>query len=235
MNQMNKLFENPVFSITLTLAVFYLARRLYNRHRWFLFQPVLITIITIIVVLLLLDVPYETYKIGADYISFFLGPSVVSLGVLLYEKSALIKKHYKPILIAILAGSITGLISVVAICLIMQAPHEILVSLAPKSVSTPIAIEISTLTGGIPSLTTAVVIMVGIFGAALGVNILRLFGIKSPMATGLALGAACHGIGTSKALEISPLAGAASALAMCINGIITAILTPWVLSLIQWL
>jgi putative effector of murein hydrolase len=168
---------------------------------------------------------------GGKFISFLLSPAVVALGAVLFSQRSEIFKKRKAILISVIAGSFTGVVSAAGIAILLKANPQIVATLAPKSVTAPIALEISRISGGIPSLTAAICISVGVFGAVVGPMFLKLLKITSPGAFGFAMGAAAHGIGTARALEDGELQGAAGGLAIGLNGVITAILTPILLKL----
>jgi predicted murein hydrolase (TIGR00659 family) len=191
----------------------------------------LVAIVFIICFLLIFNIDFEDYNRGGKFISFFLGPSVVALGVFFYEKYEEVKQNLKVFLLSVAVGGISGVLTVIIFLLLLKVPDFIIESLAAKSVTTPIAIEITKLTNGIPEITAGLVIAVGIFGNAFGPFILKKLGIKSKIAIGTALGTAAHGIGTARAFEESKLAGVYSGLAMCVNGIITALITPYLLQL----
>ncbi|MFD1094858.1 LrgB family protein [Salegentibacter chungangensis] len=227
---MTAFFQLPIFGVFLTILLYFLAKRLKRKWNYLLLNPVLISITFIIIFLLLFDIEFKDYNRGGKYISFFLGPSVVALGVFFYEKYEEIKQNLKPFLFAVLLGGISGVISIVLLLMLFKAPELLIKSLAAKSVTTPIAIEITKITGGIPEITAGIVIAVGIFGNAFGPAFLRIMGIKEKVALGTALGTAAHGIGTARAFEEGKLPGVYSGLAMCLNGIITALLTPFLLS-----
>ena len=169
-------------------------------------------------------------KKGGKYIEFWLKPAVVALGVPLYLQFEAIKKQALPILLSQLVGCLVGIVSVVFVASTLGATKEVIISLAPKSVTTPIAMEITAQMGGIPSLTAAVVVITGILGAMLGYKILQLGFVKNPVAQGISMGTAAHAVGTSASLEISARYGAFSSLGLILNGILTSILTPYVLS-----
>lgn len=229
---MREFFHLPVFGVFLTLLTYFLAVRLKKKWNYLLLNPVLLSIAMIIIFLLVFRIDFETYNKGGKYISFFLGPSVVALGVFFYEKYEEIKQNLTAFVISVLVGGVCGILSVVVFLLLFKVPLVLVNSLAAKSVTTPIAIEITKLTGGIPEITAGIVIAVGIFGNAFGPFFLKKLGIKSKLALGTALGTAAHGIGTARAFEEGKLPGVYSGLAMCLNGIITALLTPFLLSLI---
>jgi predicted murein hydrolase (TIGR00659 family) len=228
---MNGIFQNELVIVTFTIIIYWLAQKLQVKTGILLLNPILITIIIIISFLMVFNIDYEVYHKGSKYIDFFLKPAVVALGVPLYKQLEVIKKQALSIVISQLIGCVTGIVSVVLIAWLMGASKEIIFSLAPKSVTTPIAIEISRSIGGIAPLTASVVIVVGIFGAVFGYSILKLTGVKNPLSQSLSMGNAAHAIGTSKSMEISPAYGAMSSIGLIVNGIFTAILAPYVLKL----
>lgn len=196
-------------------------------------NPILISAIVIIAYLKLTDVSIESYNEGGKYIEFWLKPTIVALGVPLYKQLSTIKKQLMPLILSELAGCVVGVISVVLVARLLGATQEVVMSLAAKSVTTPIAMEVTKTVGGIPSLTAAVVICVGIFGGMTGFRVMRLTHIGSPIAQGLSLGTAAHAMGTSRAMDVSDKYGAFASLGLTINGIFTALLTPTVLSLLD--
>lgn len=225
---MTEFFQLPIFGIIITLVAFFSALALRKKIKFVLFNPVLIASALIILFLVVFDVSFTDYNKGGRYLSFFLGPAIVALGVLFFEKYQLIKHNIYPFLVAVCCGGIISIVSVSSITIFMNAPDVIIKSIVPLSVTTPIAIEITKITHGIPSITAGVVIAVGIFGNAFGPAFLKGLGIKSTTAIGTALGTAAHGIGTARAIEEGHLPGAYSGLAMCINGILTTLIAPYV-------
>jgi predicted murein hydrolase (TIGR00659 family) len=197
-----------------------------------LLNPILLTIASLILFLKLTGISYEAYQEGGQLIEFWLKPAVVALGVPLYLQLEMIKKQLLPILLSQLVGCLVGIVSVVLVAKLLGATPDVICSLAPKSVTTPIAMEVSNTTGGIPSLTAAVVVLVGLFGAVFGFKILTLGRVKSPIAQGLSMGTASHAIGTSAAMEVSRKYGAYASLGLTLNGILTALLTPAILRLL---
>jgi len=182
---MNGVFQNEWVVVTLTIIIYWLAQKLQAKTGILLLNPILITIVIIITGLMVFNIDYETYHRGSRYIDFLLKPAVVALGVPLYRQLEVIKKQAWIILISQLAGCLAGIVSVVFIAWLMGASKEIIFSLAPKSVTTPIAIEISRSIGGIAPLTASVVIVVGVFGAVFGYSILKLTGVKNPLSQSL--------------------------------------------------
>lgn len=223
---MIEFFKLPIFGVFITLFAFFIAQALKKKIKFVLFNSVLIAVTLIILFLVIFDINFSDYNEGGKYLSFFLAPSIVALGVLFFEKYELIKHNIYPFLWAVSIGGIISVFSASFIAIFMNAPDFIIKSLVSKSVTTPIAIEITKAINGIPSITAGVVIAVGIFGNAFGPAFLKLLGIKSTTALGTALGTAAHGIGTARALEEGKIAGAYSGLAMCVNGIITTIISP---------
>ena len=224
--------ENKYLLLALTFGAFALFKELQRRTGWVLLNPILLTIALLILFLKLTGISYETYQAGGQLIEFWLKPAVVALGVPLYLQLEMIKKQLLPILLSQLVGCLVGIVSVVLVAKFLGATPDVICSLAPKSVTTPIAMEVSNTTGGIPSLTAAVVVMVGLFGAVFGFKILTLGKVKSPIAQGLSMGTASHAIGTSAAMEVSRKYGAYASLGLTLNGILTALLTPAILRLL---
>lgn len=223
---------NEVFLIAVTFISF-IGAQLLQRHLGIkLLNPILVSIIVMIVFLKAAGVDYGTYKEGGKFIDFWLKPAVVALGLPLYRQLSSIKKQLLPLLLSEIAGCVAGIVSVVVIAKLLGASHQIIMSLAPKAVTTPIAMEISATVGGIPSLTAAVVVCTGIFGGMAGFKIIKLSHIKSPIAQGLSIGTAAHAVGTSAAMERGERYGAFSSLGLTVNGLLTALLAPFILHLI---
>ena len=221
--------ENRFFLLALTFSIFFFAKLLQQKTKLVILNPILITIAALIIYLKVFNISFETYNEGGHLIEFWLKPAVVALGVPLYLQLEAIKKQLLPILLSQLAGCIVGVISVVLIAKLMGASQDVILSLAPKSVTTPIAMEVAKTLGGIPALTAAVVVLVGLFGAIVGFKILRMLKIYSPIAQGLSMGTAAHAVGTSTAMDISRNYGAYASLGLTVNGIFTALFTPTIL------
>lgn len=225
---------NKIFLIALTFVVFVFAQHLQRRVGLKLLNPILVSIALLIGILLLADVDYATYRAGGDYIDFWLKPAVVALGVPLYKQLGIIRKQMLPLLVAEMAGCVAGIISVVLVAKLLGATQTVVMSLVPKAVTTPIAMEISASVGGIPALTAAVVVCTGIFGGMAGFRITSMGRVKSPIAQGLSMGTAAHAMGTSAAMERSDRYGAFSSLGLTLNGLLTAILSPVILHLLGY-
>ncbi len=226
--------NNKIFLIALTFVTFVLAQYLQRKTGIKLLNPILLSIVVLICILMAADIDYSIYREGGEYIDFWLKPAVVALGVPLYKQLGTIKKQMLPLLIAEMAGCVAGIISVVLVAEFLGASQAVMMSLAPKAVTTPIAMEISSSIGGIPALTAAVVVCTGIFGGMAGFRITRLGHVKSPIAEGLSMGTAAHAMGTSAAMERSDRYGAFSSLGLTLNGLLTALLSPIILHLLGY-
>lgn len=218
--------SNQYILLALTFALFYMMRRLQVRTGWVLLNPILVTIVLLIAYLKLTGVSVETYQETGHFIDFWLKPAIVALGVPLYQQLHSIKQLWLPILVSQLIGCIVGVVSVVLTAQLLGAPQVIIVSLASKSVTTPIAMEVTESVNGIPSLTAAIVIITGILGAILGFKTLQLGHVSSPIARSISMGTASHAVGASAAMGWSDKHGAYASLGITLNGILTAILTP---------
>ena len=225
-------FTNKFFLLAITFGLYFLSKVIQKKTGWLILNPILLAIALLICFLQCTDVSYETYSEAGSLVEFWLKPAVVALGVPLYLQLKMIKKQLMPILISQLAGCVVGLVAVTVIAKVMGASPEVIMSLAPKSVTTPIAMEVSNAVGGIPSLTAAVVIVVGLFGAICGFKVLQVGHVGSPIAQGLSMGTASHAVGTSRAMEISGKYGAYASLGLTLNGILTALLAPTILHLL---
>lgn len=227
--------DNKFFLLFMTFGIFFLAKELQRKTGYVLLNPILLTIAGLILFLKFAGISYETYNEGGYLIEFWLKPAVVALGVPLYLQLKQIKKQFLPILLSQLAGCVVGIVSVTVIAHLLGAGHETLLSLAPKSVTTPIAMEVSQSIGGIPALTAAVVVCVGLLGSIIGFKVMKLMKVSRPISQGLSMGTAAHAVGTSAAMEVGSKYGAYAGLGLTLNGILTALLTPTVLKLLGFL
>ena len=222
---MDNLAHSEIFALTLVIGTYLTSLALYKKVHISLLHPLLTTIFVIIVVLEILGIQYESFQQSSHLIHFMLGPSVVALGYVLYEQIQYLKGNVVSILTSVFVGAIVGIVSVIIIKL-MGADQALIATLQPKSVTTPIAMGIAEKAGGIPSLTAVIVVAVGIFGSIVGPIVMRVLGIDSHIAKGLALGASSHGVGTAAAIQIGAIEGALSGLAIGLMGIMTAVLVP---------
>ena len=227
---MREILTSEVSILAFTLGIYVGATWVYQKTKFALLHPVLVTIAVIIALLLIFKVDYLTYQNGSHLIDFMQGPSVVALGYTLYTQIASIKENLVSILTALFVGSITGIGSVLILAKILGSSHVLAITLAPKSVTTPIAMAISERFGGIPSMTAVVVIAIGIVGGIAGPWVLRVLKVDSKIAIGLALGASAHGLGTARAMELGAVEGAIGGLAIGIMGLMTALIAPFFLS-----
>jgi predicted murein hydrolase (TIGR00659 family) len=226
------LSASPLLHLTLTLVAYQAGAFVYRRAKLNpMLNPVLIAIVLIVAVLVGTGTEYASYFDGAQFVHFLLGPATVALAIPLYRQFERVKRSALAVLVSIAAGSATGAASAVAISWAMGASRDTLISIAPKSVTAPVAMGISEQLGGLPSLTAVLVIVTGILGAMIGPPLLTLIGVRDWAARGLALGTASHGIGTARALQVNEVAGAFSGLAMGINALMTAALLPLLLGL----
>ncbi len=224
--------KNEYFLMTLTFGCYFLARRLQAITNKVWLNPILISIAALIAFLKLTGIEYSVYHVAGEKIDFWLKPAVVALGLPLYRQLNAIKKQLMPILISQLVGCLTGIISVVLIAQGLGASKIVTLSLVSKSVTTPIAMEVTRTIGGIPSLTAAIVVMVGILGAICGFKVMTLGHINRPDSLGLGMGTASHAVGTSAAISRGETEGVFSSLGLIINGILTALLAGTVTGLI---
>lgn len=221
------LSTSPLLHLTLTLIAYQIGLAIYRRGRLNpLFNPVLIAVVLLVAILVATRTPYETYFDGAQFVHFLLGPATVALAVPLYRQFEKVRRSALAITAAIIAGSLTASVSAVGIAWLLGGSRDSMISLAPKSVTAPVAMGIAERLGGLPTLTAVLVILTGILGAMMGTHILNALGIKDWTARGLAMGTASHGIGTARALQVNEVAGAFSGLAMGLNALATAILLP---------
>ncbi len=231
------LAASPLLHLTMTLAAYLAGDYLFRKSgQKAILNPVLIAIVILVSILLITGTSYESYFEGAQFVHFLLGPATVALAVPLYRQFARVRHSGAAIFVALLAGSTTAIVSAVLITWLLGAPQNVVASIAPKSATTPIAMGISEQIGGLPSLTAVLVILTGILGSMLGTGLLNRIGVRDGSAQGFALGLASHGIGTARALQVSEVAGAFSALAMGLNGLATSLLVPLLIHLLnRWL
>ncbi|MBP6609714.1 MAG: LrgB family protein [Paludibacter sp.] len=219
--------STQLFMLCLVMGTYLLGIFIYKKTKITLLQPLLISMIMIIPFLKLTGVEYKSFFESTKLLNFMLGPSVVALGYVLYEQIEQIKGNVLSMLVAVFSGSVVGIVTVVLIAKFFGADKVLLASLAPKSVTTPIAISLAEQSGGAPSLAVAFVVICGVFGGVVGPVVLRKIGIKSKFASGLAMGSASHALGTARAMEMGAVEGAISGLAIGIMGIVTSLLIPF--------
>jgi len=224
------LSASPLLHLTLTLLTYLLGDWIFRRSgKKALFNPVLTSVLVLMAILFATGTDYQIYFAGAQFVHFMLGPATVALAVPLYRNLPLIRQLWLPILVSIFTGAFVSTTSVVVVAQWLGAPKQTLVSLAPKSVTAPVAMGISEKVGGLPSLTAALVVLTGVLGAVIGTAVLASVRVRDDRARGLALGVTSHGIGTARAFQISDLAGSFSALAMGLMALVSAFALPFAL------
>lgn len=221
------LSASPLAGLTLTLVAYQAGLWVFERFgRRPILNPVLIAVLLIAGLLTVTGVDYRTYFDGAQFVHFLLGPATVALAVPLYRQFDEVRRSAPALIVALLAGSAASALSAVGIAWALGASERTLLSLAPKSVTSPIAMGVSEQIGGLPSLTAVFVILTGIIAASLGTWVLNLVRVKDWRARGFGMGVAAHGIGTARALQVNEVAGAFAGLGMGLNALATAILLP---------
>jgi len=223
---MEQILNTQLFGLVTILAFYNIGLFIQKKAKKPIFNGLLICIILIILFLKITNIPYEKFKIGADIMNFMLGPVTVVLAVPLYRQFDLFKKHFKEILIGIVVGVVTSFIIITIIGKLTLTNNDIVYSILPKSITTPMGISLVNALGGVESITVVCIIATGIFGNILGDLVLKIGKITHPVSKGIALGTAAHAMGTSKALEMGEVEGAMSSLSIGICGILTVMLVP---------
>ena len=227
------LSQRPLTWLTVTVTAYAIADRAAlaaKRHP--LVNPVVVAALLIIALLTLTETPLPIYFEGAQFVHFMLGPATVALAIPLVDNWATVRRSARPIAAALCAGATVAVVSTVGLGYLFGLPRDVLVSLAPKSVTTPIAMGIAEKLGGIPPLTAVLVISTGVIGAIAVTPLMNLLRVRDMRARGFAAGVAAHGIGTARAFQVDPLAGAFAGIGMALNGAATALLVPFFLLLL---
>lgn len=226
------LSASPLLGLTATLLAYRFAYALYARSKFNpLVNPVAIAVAVLVLILVVTGTPYQTYFDGAQFVHFLLGPATVALAIPLYQQMAKLRRNWLAFLLGSLAGGAAAAATAMAIATLLGASPATVLSLAPKSVTMPIAMGISEKIGGLPSLTAVLVMATGILGAVMARGILNLMRVSDQSTRGFALGVTAHGIGTARAFQVSQEMGAFAGLAMGISGVLTAVLLPLALKL----
>lgn len=219
---MNEFAQSSVFfGATISLFAYMIGLKLKKIFKSGIFNPLLISIIITIVVLLTAHIDYDTYNISAKYLSWLLTPATVCLAIPLYEQLTLLKKNFVAVLAGIVSGVLTSLVTVLVLALIFGLNQQEFVTFLPKSITTAIGMGVSEELGGYVTITVVVIVITGVLGNILAEPVCRLFRIKEPIAKGLAIGSAAHAIGTAKAMEMGEVEGAMSSLSIAVAGILT--------------
>lgn len=223
-NLMNDIFlESATIGVVISLIAYELGAFLKRKLKHDIFNPLLISIIVTIVYLIVFHVDYEAYEKSAAYISYFLTPATICLAIPLYQKLALLKENVWAILLSILSGVLTSLITILALSAVFCLTHEQYVTLLPKSITTAIGMGFSEEQGGIVTITVATIIITGVLGNMTAKSVCRIARIKSPISRGLAIGTSSHAIGTAKAMELGEVEGAMSSLSIVVAGLMTIV------------
>lgn len=228
---LQELTSNPLFGLILSIGVFLSARRLALKLKSPLLNPLILSILIVILLLKVSGVNYDDYYRGGSILNMLIAPATVALAIPLYKSVHLLKHHYRSILTGIIVGTVFSTFLTASLAVLFAYNKKLTASIMPKSVTTAIAIEIADKMGGIVTVTIIVVIITGIIGAVLAPTILKVARIDEPVAKGIAIGTSAHAIGTAKAMEIGEVEGAMSGLAIGVTGIVTVFVAPLVLQL----
>ena len=226
------IINSNYFGLILSISLFVLAIKIKSKLRLAILNPLLVSTIMCIAILVFLDIPYDTYKSSAGMLNFLLTPATVCLAIPMYKQLRLLKENLLAVIAAISAGTCCSLLSIFIMGKLFRLSNEHIVTLLPKSITTAIGMGVSEEAGGIVTLTVAGIIVTGILGNMMAESIFKLFHITHPIAKGLALGTSAHAVGTAKALELGEIEGAMSSLSICVAGILTVILVPFVNSIL---
>ncbi|GAA0351790.1 LrgB family protein [Alkalibacterium iburiense] len=229
------LLLSPIMWITLTIGLYLIAGALNKKWPNPLFTPLVFSIVVIILILVFMDIPLETYNIGGQFFNLFITPATVALAIKLHKNIEHLRKYYHAILTGIFTGVIFHTLMIFGFSLLFQFEEDMVATLIPKSITTAIAVGVSESLGGIISLTVGVVVFTGVIGALVAPTVFRLFKIDDPVAQGIAIGSSSHAMGTTKAIELGDVQGAMSGLSIVVTGIVVVILAPLTLPLIQML
>ena len=215
-------FSSPAFAIAITLLLYWGSLHIESRYPWA--NPLVTACVALVLMLYMLHIPYAKYRVGGNMFSYLLGPATVALGVPMYKQGVKLKGSIRRLMVVVLAGSIVGMVTAGMVAWMMGASHEVIMSTIPKSVTTPIAMEISEQLHGDPAITAAMVIITGVLGSILGPSVLRLAHILHDNAIGAAIGTSSHALGTASLIRRSEVQGSVSSLAMVMAGVFTSIL-----------
>ena len=215
-------FSEAVFlGVFITLGAYFLGNYIKQKWKLAIFNPLLLAIVFTMIFLLVSRMPYDVYYEGAKYISYLLTPATVSLAIPLYEQFESLKKNVRAILVGIVTGVLTSMVSVLALAVIFRFDHAEYVTFLPKSITTAIGMGVSEELGGYVAITVAVIIVTGIIGNMIAEAVCKLFHITEPVAKGIAIGSASHAVGTTKAMEMGEVEGAMSSLSIVLSGLLT--------------
>ena len=220
---MNEITSSPYFGIVLSIFAFEIGIKINKKLKSPLANPLLIAILLVIAVLQVFRIPVANYNEGGSIITMFLAPATAALGISIYSQLEILKKNWLPIIVGTAVGAGVSMVSVFMLCKLFKLDDVLTASLLPKSVTTPIAIEVSSQLGGLAPVTVAAVIITGIAGAIFTPLMIKIFRVKEPIAAGVAIGACSHAMGTTKALELGQVQGAMSGIAIGVTGVMTVV------------
>lgn len=224
---MKELLTGSVFfGVLISILTYEIGLFLRKKLKLAIFNPLLISIVAIIVFLIATGIDYNTYNDGAQYISYLLTPATVCLAIPLYEQFELLKKNIKAIVLGIVSGVLTSCLCIFILSMIFGLEHDEYVTMLPKSITTAIGMGVSEELGGIVTITVAVIIITGVFGNVIAELVCKICRIKEPVAKGIGIGSAAHAIGTAKAIEMGEIEGAMSSLSIAVAGLLTVIAAP---------
>lgn len=221
---MSELLSTAFFGVAITLLAFQLGLYVQKKLKSPLANPLAIAVILIIATLQIFKIPLASYAVGADFITLFIVPATAVLAVSIYNKRALLRKYWLPIVAGCAAGSVASIASVLLLCRLFGLDKNLTASLIPKSVTTPIAMDLAAQLGGTPSIAVVAVIVTGILGAICAPILIKIFRVKNPIARGIAIGTSSHAVGTTRAIAIGEIEGAMSGIAIAVAGISTVII-----------
>ena len=222
---MNEILSSPFFGLALSIGVYLLCKWINQKTKLAILNPLLLTTALIIIILVALDIPIDSFNNGGDFISLFLAPATTVLAYSIYRQITLLKKNFIPIFIGCLMGSLTSMTSAYLLCKAFGLDSTLTASMIPKSVTTPIAMEVSSSLAGIPSVTVAAVVVTGIFGSMACPILIKLIKVRNKIAAGVAIGTCSHAAGTSKAMGPGDVEGAMSGIAIGVSGILTVLIS----------
>ena len=228
---MEAMTSSAYFGLTLTLGMFYLARVINRRSGREIFNPLLFATVTICVMLLAFNIPYEAYENGARHIDVLLTPATICLAIPLYRQYTLLKENFGAVLAGVAAGVIAHMAGCILLLFLLHLDSAAFATILPKSITTAIGKSLSAEMGGYPAITMATIMLTGQFGAVASPALLKLFHVTEPLAQGLAIGTASHAAGTSRAVELGEIQGASSSLAIVVTGLLTVFVAPLVMQL----
>ncbi|NLD16488.1 MAG: LrgB family protein [Tissierellia bacterium] len=223
--------SSPYYGVMFTLIGYLLGMWLSKKYNQPLLNPIFVGIITCVVLMKVTGISYDEYKVGANYVTFFVAPATVSLIVPLYKNLETLKKNLIPVLVGVLAGAVTAIVSVILLANLFGVSEQLKLSLVSQSITTAIAIPLTEQIGGLGAIVSISIALRGISGAILAPTIFKIFNVKDPVAKGVAIGTTSHASGTAKAIEMGEIEGALSGLSIAIAGIITAIVLPIVMNI----